>query len=118
MTRMKSLALALMLLGLGAGPLVAAEGAPVGYGGKKVQMMPIMAPYQTSAGTHYEVLTVRVTFATSNNGAKDKPACFAIPLIQDAFVRYLYRAKLTSEDFVAERRDVLAHKLFDIAVDT
>ena len=92
------------------------EAAPVGYGGAKVQLQPIMTPYHTAgAGVRYEVLTLRVVIDT---GPKERPACFAIPLIHDRIVAYLYGANLTAADFIGQRREVLAKNLFDVAINT
>ncbi len=113
MAAMKTLALLLALIA--AAPASASEGAPVGYGGKKVQMNPLMAPYRTSAGVRYEVLMLRVTFDT---GLRERPACFALPIVHDRIVSWLYKANLTAADFTGQRREVLAKNLFDVAVNT
>ena len=115
---MKTLAflLALIVQSILALPaLAASEGAPVGYGGKKVQLNPMMAPYRTSAGIRYEVLMLRVVFDT---GVRERPACFALPIVHDRLVRYLYKANLTGADFVGLRREVLQKNLFDVAIQT
>lgn len=96
-------------------PAFAAEKDAVGYGGKKVQMMPIMAPYRTSEGIRYQVLNIRLAL---DKGPKEHPACFSIPIVHDKFVRYLYQANLTQDDFDGERRQVLQQKLFEVAVAT
>ena len=110
---MKTLALVLALLV--AAPALASEGAPIGYGGKKVQLNPIMAPYRTSAGVHYEVIILRITFDT---GARERPACFAVPIVHDRIIRWLYKANLTGADFVGQRREILQKNLFDVAIST
>ena len=106
---------AFLLALLAAAPAFAADGAPVGYGGKKVQLNPMMAPYRTSAGLRYEVLMLRVVFDT---GVRERPACFALPIVHDRLVRYLYKANLTGADFVGLRREVLQKNLFDVAIQT
>jgi hypothetical protein len=107
--------IALFLALIAAAPALAGEGAPVGYGGKKVQLNPVMAPYHTSIGVRYEVLTLRITFDT---GARERPACFAVPLVHDRIIRWLYKANLTSADFAGQRRELLAKNLFDVAINT
>jgi hypothetical protein len=107
--------LALLLALIVAAPAFASEGAPIGYGGKRIQLLPVMAPYRTSAGVRYEVLTLRLTFDT---GVRERPACFSVPIVHDRIIRWLYRANLTGADFVGERRGVLEKNLFDVAVNT
>jgi hypothetical protein len=107
----------ILLAMLFAGAAFAQEGEQqgVGYGGAKVQMQPIMAPYRTTSGIRYEVLTVQLTL---DAGPRERPACFSVPILHDRMVAYLYEANLTAADFVGQRRDVLAKNLFDLAVKT
>ncbi|TAL00559.1 MAG: hypothetical protein EPO08_13335 [Rhodospirillaceae bacterium] len=88
--------------------------APIGYGGAKVQMMPFMVPYRDDAGVHYQPLAIRLVL---DAGPNERPACFGVPYVHDRLLAYLYRANLTADDFVGERRDMLAKNLFDAAVD-
>ncbi len=90
------------------------EGA-IGYGGAQVQLQPIMAPYRTSYGTQYQVVTVRMTL---DAGLNEKPACFMIPILQEKFLLYFYQTEPTPDDFVGQRKDVMVKKLLDLATAT
>ena len=116
MDHMKRLFLPLLIVLLGL-PAVAAEkkGGAVGYGEDVIQMAPVMAPYKSSNGVRYEVLTIRLKLGLEIN---ERNACFSVPIIHDRFVQYLYSANLTAADFVGERRKVLAEKFFEIATKT
>ncbi len=110
------LALILTLAGRAwtAAPAPSAD-SPVGYGGAKIQMMPIMAPVRTPSGTQYQVLTLRLVLAP---GDSERPACFMVPIIHEKILLYLHGAKLTPADFSGQRLEVLASKLLEIAVRT
>ncbi len=84
------------------------EGA-IGYGGPRVQLTPIMAPYQTSNGVQYEVLTVRLQLPEG----EERPGCWMIPIVHEKILIYLYNANLTQADFRGQRREVLRKNLFD-----
>lgn len=117
MDHMKRLFVPLLIVLLGL-PAVAAEkkkGGAVGYGDDVIQMAPVMAPYKSSNGVRYEVLTIRLKLGLEIN---ERNACFSVPIIHDRFVQYLYGAGLTAADFVGERRKVLAEKFFEIATKT
>lgn len=88
---------------------------PVGYGGAKIQMMPIMAPVHTPSGVQYQVLTVRLVLAPGDN---ERPACFMVPIIHEKILLYLHGARLTKADFSGQRLDVLATRLLEIAIQT
>jgi hypothetical protein len=105
--------LALAFAAFAALTVAAEEAAPVGYGGAKVQMQPLMAPYRTSGGVRYEPVTVRLTL---DAGPKERPACFSIPIVHDRMVRFLHRANLTAADLAGQRREVLAQRLFEVAL--
>src|SRR5689334_2447530 len=115
MDTMKRL-LASLLIVLLAAPVLAAEGGKkegaVGYGEDVIQMAPLMAPYKSSIGMRYEVLTIRLKLGLEIN---ERNACFSVPIIHDKFVQYVYGANLSPADFVGERRKVLAEKLFEVA---
>jgi hypothetical protein len=99
------------------GPAQPAEGggAPVGYGGSKVQMLPIMTPYHSDTGIRYEPLTLRLAL---DPGPMERSACFSVPYVHDHMLSYLYAAHLTSDDLSGEKRDVLAKNLLQVAIDT
>jgi hypothetical protein len=45
-------------------------------------------------------------------------ACFGIPVVHDAFLSYLFAARLESRDLGILRRDVLLKGLLDVATET
>ena len=91
---------------------VAAE-ERVGYSNVRIQLMPLMAPYRTSRGIQYEVVTLRVVLAP---GETERAACFMIPMIHEKFLYHLYNAKLSEADFVGQRREVMEKNLLNVAV--
>jgi hypothetical protein len=107
-----------LLLGLGV-PASAAEedeAKGVGYGGAKVQMQPLMVPTRAKDGSvRFEVLTVRLIL---DAGARERPACFSIPIVHEKMLMYLYKANLTSADLDGPRLEVLANNLLDVAIKT
>jgi len=97
-------------------PFAASAAEPnqgVGYGGALVQMQPIMVPYQSPDGTHFQVVTIRIQLPI---GEKERPACFVLPYVHEKILMYLYTAKLAPADFSGQRRDLLAKKLLDLAI--
>jgi hypothetical protein len=99
----------------GAPDAFAADSDRVGYGTPiKIQMMPMMAPYRTSSGVRYHVLTVRLVLNPSPE--KERPACFMVPVLHEKILMYLHKAKLVQADFSGQRLDVLREKILDIAV--
>jgi hypothetical protein len=108
--------LALLVVPASAPAIAAAAPGAVGYGGVKIQMTPIMAPYRTSRGVQYHVLTIRLVLAP--NPATERPACFMVPIIHEKFLMYLYDAKLQAADFSGQRLEVLAQRLLDVAIAT
>ena len=114
----KSLIVPALLFALAA-PVHAAEhgggeGAPVGYGGAKIQLMPIMAPYRAGKELRYQVLTLRLVLAP--NPETERPACFMIPILHEKILLYLHKAKLQQADFSGQRLDVLREKLLEVAI--
>ncbi len=119
----KALLTTALILGLAApisAPVLAAEHGgggeegPVGYGGAKIQMMPIMAPYRVGKELRYQVLTLRLVLAP--NPETERPACFMVPILHEKILLYLHKAKLQQADFSGQRLDVLKEKLLEIAV--
>jgi hypothetical protein len=113
------LILLLLALSMPAAPAWSAApggGSPVGYGGAKIQMMPIMAPYRTPSGVRYQVLTLRLVLAP--NPETERPACFMVPIIHEKILLYLYGANLQLADFSGQRLEVLATKLLEVATAT
>lgn len=84
----------------------------IGYTGYRIQMNPMMAPYMTSGGLRYEVLTVRLRLPEGN----ERSGCWMIPIIHEKILFYLYEANLTQADFQGQRREVLAKNLFDAVI--
>ncbi len=94
---------------------MAAESEPVGYGGAKIQLSPIMAPYRTSTGVRYQVVTVRLVLDV---GVNERPACFMIPVVHEKFLLYFTKALLGPADLAGQRKDVVAKTLLDLATAT
>ncbi|TAL02425.1 MAG: hypothetical protein EPO08_06990 [Rhodospirillaceae bacterium] len=100
--------------------------APIGYGGPRLRLFPIMVPYRTSGGVLYQPLVIEVELAggggpdslSEKGDAREKQACWALPIIHEKLLMYLFNANLVSDDFVGERRDVLTKNLFDVLIDT
>lgn len=96
-------------------PATDEEKAGIGYGGAKVQLAPMMAPYRTSRGVQYQVVIVRMTLDV---GVNEKPACFMIPIIHEKFLLYFNKTQPTPADFVGQRKDVMLKALLDLATET
>lgn len=86
----------------------------VGYGGAKIQMMPMMIPYRVSNSVRYHVLTLRMVLAP--NPETERPACFMIPILHEKILLSLYDAKLQQADFTGQRLDVLREKILQVAI--
>jgi hypothetical protein len=84
---------------------------PVGYGGAKIQMMPMMAPYKAGRDTRYHVLTMRLVLAP--NPETERPACFMVPILHEKILLYLHKANLQQADFSGQRLDVLREKILE-----
>jgi hypothetical protein len=92
------------------------EKAPIGYGGPRVQMQNFMAPaYLPNGSVRFQVLTVRLVL---DPGDRRSAACFSVPIVHEKFLMFLYQAKLTPTDFVGQRKDILAKRLFEVALAT
>jgi hypothetical protein len=88
----------------------------IGYGGPRIQLHPIMVPYRTPKGIHYEPLTVRLVLPGSDKSddqgtKRQRIACYSIPMVHEHLLFFLYRAGLSSRDFVGPRRKILAERL-------
>jgi hypothetical protein len=91
------------------------EAEPVGYGGAKVQMQNFMVPARLPNGSvRFEVLTVRLVL---DAGSRERAACFSVPIVHEKMLMYLYDAKLTPTDFVGTRKDILAKRLLEVAIN-
>jgi len=94
-------------------PVLAAEEEPVGYGGAKVQLAPLMAPYRApGAGVRYQVVSVRLVLDV---GLNERAACFMAPVIHEKFLMYFYKIMPKPEDFQGQRRDVMLEELLKVA---
>jgi hypothetical protein len=100
---------------LAAAPSFAEDAAPVGYGGSRVRLQPIMSPYRTPSGIQYQVITVQLVLDV---GVNEKPACFMIPIVHEKFLMYLYKTMPQPEDLIGQRKDVFEKALLDIATAT
>ncbi len=114
----KAFLTAALILGLTAPAAAAEHGGgqegPVGYGGAKIQLMPMMAPYRVGKDLRYQVLTLRLVLAP--NPETERPACFMVPILHEKILLYLHKAKLQQADFSGQRLDVLKEKLLEVAV--
>lgn len=73
-----------------------------------------MVPAKASDGTiRYEVFTIRLFL---DIGEKQRPGCWAIPMVHEKILMYLYDAKLVSTDFVGQRLELLGKNVFDVAI--
>jgi hypothetical protein len=94
----------------------AAEGeGKVGYSDTQIQLGGMMAPTTTRDGTKYEVVTMRLKLAVGEN---ERAACWMAPIVAEKLLMYLHAAKLTPEDFVGQRRELLVKNLLDVAIKT
>ena len=111
---LRVLSLCFVALALSSPAFAAEEGeGALGYNGPRVQLTPIMAPYHTSSGVQYEVLTVRLRLPEGN----ERPGCWLIPIVHERMLMYLYDANLTRADFQGQRREVLRENLFKTVID-
>jgi hypothetical protein len=86
----------------------------VGYGGAHVQLKPLMVPIRFPGGQiRFEALIVRLTLDV---GARERPACFSIPIVHEKLLLYLYGAGLTQADTIGPRRGVLTNKILEVAI--
>ena len=92
----------------------AAEYEPIGYGGAKVPLAPIMAPYRIGKSVRYQVVTVRMVLDV---GLNERPACFMIPVVHEKILLYLYKAMPQPADLEGQRKDVFLKALLDVATD-
>jgi hypothetical protein len=92
-------------------PPAPAEG-PVGYGGAKVQLAPIMSPYKTPSGVRYQVVTVRMVLDV---GVNERPSCFMIPVVHEKILLYLNRTQPQPADLMGQRKDVFLKDILDVA---
>ncbi len=93
----------------------AAEEQPIGYGGAKVQLAPIMAPYGDGRTVRYQVVTVRMVLDV---GLNERPACFMIPVVHEKILLYLYKNMPQPADLQGQRKDVFTKALLDVATET
>ena len=97
-----------------AAPAGGADEGAVGYGGAKIQMMPIMAPYRVGKSMRYHPLTLRLVLAP--NPETERPACFMVPILHEKILMFLHKANLQQADFTGQRLDVLREKILAVAI--
>jgi len=118
MKPMKKLLLTVALISGFSGPAWSAasggEEAAVGYGGAKIQMLPMMAPYRVGKAMRYHPLTLRLLLAP--NPETERPACFMVPILHEKILMFLHKANLQQADFSGQRLDVLREKILEVAV--
>ena len=110
-----ALAAGLLLAAVPTAQSMAEEATPVGYGGSKVRLQPIMSPYRTPSGVQYQVITVQLVLDV---GLNEKPACFMVPVVLEKFLMYLYKTQPQPEDLIGQRKDVFEKNLLDLATAT
>ncbi len=98
-------------------PPAAAEGgeAKIGYSDAEIQLNGMMVPIKTRNGMSYEVLTLRLQLAP---GETERPACWMAPIVHEKMLIYLHDANLSADDFVGQKRELLARALLDVAIKT
>lgn len=97
-----------------AAPVAAPEGeGKIGYSDSEIQLNGMMVPIRTRTGTNYEVLTIRLQLAP---GETERPACWMAPIVHEKMLMYLHDAGLQADDFVGQKRDLLAKNLLDVAI--
>jgi hypothetical protein len=84
------------------------------YVGRYIQLDPIMAPFRTTRGVRYEVVTVRLVIGENSTV---RPACFVAPKLHEEIMFYLWERGLTTADFSAERLDGLGAEILDFVRD-
>src|SRR5688500_10446013 len=97
-----------LVMGFSAPALSASSGGDqeaVGYGGAKIQMLPMMVPYRVGKDLRYHVLTIRLLLAP--NPETERPACFMVPILHEKILLYLHSQKFVQADFSGQRLDVL-----------
>jgi hypothetical protein len=114
MVRMKAFLVLCLVLAAMVSPARAADEKPVGYGGAIVQLAPFMAPYRSSEGIRYQVMTFRLVLDV---GLNERAACFMAPIVHEKFLLYLYKKMPTPEDFQGQRKDVMLEDLLKVATE-
>ena len=109
-------ALVAMAFCLTAGPVLAQEDdlRPRAYVGRYIQLDPIMAPFQTSRGIRYEVVTVRLIIGENSTA---RYACFVAPMLHEQIMFYLWERGLTTADFSDERKAGIAADILKFVED-
>lgn len=98
-----------------AAPAAVPEGSEpkIGYSDAEIQLNGMMVPIKTRNGMNYEVLTLRLQLAP---GETERPACWMVPIVHEKMLIYLHDAGLSAEDFVGQKRELLARALLDVAI--
>ncbi|MBX7200932.1 MAG: hypothetical protein K1X51_16290 [Rhodospirillaceae bacterium] len=99
-------------------PPPAAEGGEgkIGYSDEEIQLNGMMVPIKTRNGKNYEVVTLRLQLAPTEETRR--PACWMAPIVHEKFLMYLHDANLSEDDFVGQKRELLARALLDVAIKT
>lgn len=95
-------------------PPPAAEGeGKIGYSDSEIQLNGMMVPIKTRNGMSYQVLTLRLQLGP---GETERPACWMTPIVHEKMLMYLHDAGLSDDDFVGQKRELLAKALLDVAI--
>lgn len=87
---------------------------PRAFVGRYIQLDPIMAPFSTSRGVRYEVITVRLVIGENSTA---RYACFVAPQLHEKIMFFLWDRGLTTADFAEERRAGLAAEILEFVVN-
>lgn len=87
---------------------------PRQYVGRYIQLDPIMAPFQTTRGIRYEVITVRLIIGENSTVHS---ACFVARRLHETIMFYLWDRGLTIADFSEERKDGIAAKILKFVTE-
>ncbi len=94
-------------------PAAEAGEGKIGYSDSEIQLNGMMVPIKTRNGMNYEVLTLRLQLGP---GETERPACWMTPIVHEKMLMYLHDANLSDEDFVGQKRELLAKALLDVAI--
>jgi len=97
---------------------VVAQAQPIGYGGPRIQLHPIMVPYRGAAGVYYAPVTIRLVLredGEKNVTARQRSACYSAPLIHEKFLIFLHGAGLRAGDLTGRNAEVVTGQLHEVA---
>ena len=87
---------------------------PRAYAGRYIQLDPIMAPFQTTRGIRYEVVTVHLIIGENST---PRYTCFVVPMLHEEIMFWLCNSVFTTADFTDERKAGLAAEILKFVED-